>query len=68
MGDPISHSFYKQQLVFANTPDFEKDYFAIEEVIKPAIRKNGKKYYEVKFQGYPKKFNRVLPEEDIFGL
>jgi hypothetical protein len=59
MGDPISHSFYKHQLVFTNTPDFDEDYFAIEEVIKPGIRKNGKKYCEVKFQGYLKKFSHV---------
>ncbi len=62
--DPVEGFYYRQQLTIAPKPDYKKDFFAIEKVIKTVIRKK-KKFYFVKYLYYPSKFNQFIPAENL---
>lgn len=54
MDQEIGGFYYKEQLTKANPPDYTKDYFLIEKVLKQK-RIQGKKYIYCKFLHYPRK-------------
>lgn len=54
MDDEIDGFFYKEQLTKASAPDYSKDYFLVESVLKKKTVQ-GKKYVFVKFAYYPRK-------------
>ena len=64
MNDRLSGFYYAKQLTKTSKPDYRKDYFFVERVLREEII-NGQKYLEVKFLYYPNKFNLLIPEEDI---
>ena len=64
MKDEKPGHFYREQLIEAETPNFEQNYFEIEKVISEK-KVRGKKYYLVKFLYYPSKFNEYIPEENM---
>ena len=64
MGARLDGFYYSQQLTKTVKPDYKKDYFFVEHVLREEII-NGKKYVEVKFLYYPNKFNLLVPAEDI---
>jgi hypothetical protein len=64
MNDRLSGFYYAKQLTKTFKPNYQKDYFFVERVLREEMIK-GKKYFEVKFLYYPDKFNLLVPEEDI---
>lgn len=53
LGDDVDGFFYKEQLTKAAAPDYSKDFFLIEKILKrKTIRK--KKYIFAKFLWYPR--------------
>lgn len=64
MNDKLDGFYYSKQLTKAPKPNYTKDYFFVEEIIREKIVKN-KKYFEVKFLYYPSKFNLLVPAEDL---
>ncbi len=66
MKDPVPGFYYKEQLTLAPKPDFKKDFFAVEKILKKVKRKN-KVFFLVKYLFYPSKFNQFIPEENLKG-
>ena len=64
-GDPIEGSFYSSEL--QKVDKSRDDLFKVEKVLKRRKR-NGIKEVYIKWLGYPKKFNRWLPESDLKDL
>ncbi len=64
MKDPVPGYYYKEQLTLAPKPDYKKDFFAVEKILKTVIRKK-KKFFLVKYLFYPSKFNQFIPEENL---
>jgi hypothetical protein len=62
--DPVDGHFYREQLTLAPKPDYKKDFFAIEKILK-TVQRNKKKFYLVKYLYYPSKFNQFIPEENL---
>jgi hypothetical protein len=62
--DSVDGYYYREQLTLAPKPDYKKDFFAIEKVLKTVTRKK-KKFYLVKYLYYPSKFNQYIPEENL---
>ncbi len=64
MKDDYPGHFYANQLVRAQKPIFNHDFFAVEKVL--SVKKvKGIKYYLVKFLYYPSKFNQYISEENM---
>ena len=63
LDEPIQGTFYAQEL---QKVEPKKDY-AIEKILKKRMRK-GRLEYEVKFKGYPSKFNQWIPSSNLFSL
>jgi hypothetical protein len=64
MKDPIDGFYYREQLTLAPTPDYKKDFFAVEKVLKK-VRRNKKNFYLVKYLYYPNKFNQFISEDNL---
>ena len=62
--DPVEGFYYKEQLTLAPAPDYKKDFFAVEKVIK-TVKKYKKTFYLVKYLYYPSKFNQFIPQENL---
>ena len=56
-GEVLEGSFYEQELLKTETAD----YYEVEKVLKEG-KIGKKKYYLVKFLGWPSKFNMEIPE------
>ena len=53
LGDDVDGFFYKEQLTKASAPDYSKDFFLIEKILKrKTVGK--KKYVFAKFLWYPR--------------
>ena len=63
LDEPIQGIFYAKELQKVRP---KKD-FAIEKILKKRTRK-GRLEYEVKFKGYPSKFNQWIPSSNLFSL
>ena len=59
-------SFYKEQLVKTEKPDYKKNFFEIEKILSSKTVR-GKKFFLVKFLYYPSKFNEYVLEENLSG-
>ena len=64
MGAKLEGFYYGEQLTKASKPNYRKDYFFVERVLREEIIR-GEKYFEVKFLYYPNKFNLLVPAKDI---
>jgi len=64
MKDNVPGSFYKEQLVKTEKPDYKTNFFEIEKILG-SKKVKGKKYFLVKFLYYPSKFNEFIPEENL---
>ncbi len=64
MKDNVSGSFYREQLVKSEKPDYKTNFFEIESILGSKTVK-GKKYFLVKFLYYPSKFNQYVPQENL---
>jgi hypothetical protein len=64
MGAQLDGYYYSEQLTKTQKPNYEKDYFFVERVLREETI-NGEKYFEVKFLYYPNKFNLLVPAKDI---
>lgn len=64
MNDDVKGKFYKEQLTKAPKPDYKKNFFEIEKVIKTKVI-NKKKYLFVKFLYYPSKFNEYVLMDNV---
>jgi hypothetical protein len=64
MNDRLKGFYYEKQLTKATKPNYKKDYFFVERVLREQIIK-GEKFFEVKFLYYPDKFNLLVPAKDI---
>jgi hypothetical protein len=64
MKDPVDGYYYHEQLTLAPAPDYKKDFFAVEKVLKK-VKKNKKTYFLVKYLYYPNKFNQFISEENF---
>ena len=64
MKDNVPGSFYREQLVKSEKPDYTNNFFEIETILG-SKKVKGKKYYLVKFLYYPSKFNEFIPEENL---
>jgi len=51
--------FYKEELTKAPKPDYTKDFFMVEKVLKTKKVK-GEEFYYCKYAGYPSKFNQWM--------
>lgn len=63
LDEAIEGTFYKHELQKVKP----KNDFAVEKIIKKRKRK-GLLEYQVKFKGYPAKFNQWIPSSDLFSL
>ena len=59
MQSEVPGYFYSEELTKAPKPDYQKDYFFVEKVLKSKKIK-GELFYYVKYAWYPNKFNQVL--------
>ena len=67
MKDKYPGKYYRKQLTKAPSPNYKKDFFAVEKILKSKIVKK-KKFYLVKYLFYPSKFNQYVPAENMkFG-
>ncbi len=64
MKDDVNGSFYREQLVKSEKPDYKSEFFEIESILGTKTVK-GKKFYLVKFLYYPSKFNEYIPAENL---
>jgi len=64
MGSVLPGFYYAAQLTAAQKPDYKKDFFLVEKILKEKKVK-GKKFYLVKFLYYSSKFNQWVPAENI---
>ena len=64
MKENVAGSYYKEQLVKTEKPDYKKNFFEVEKILSSKIVR-GKKYLLVKFLYYPSKFNEYVPEENL---
>ena len=64
MKDNVPGSFYKEQLVKTEKPDYKTSFFEIEQILG-SKKVKGKKYILVKFLYYPSKFNEYIPEDNL---
>jgi hypothetical protein len=64
MNDDYPGRYYRAELVKSPPPDFNKQFFEIEKILK-TVTKKGKKYHLVKFLFYPPKFNQYIPDENL---
>lgn len=64
MKDSVSGFYYKQQLVKAPNPNYNKDFFEVEKVLSKKTVK-GEKFVFVKYLFYPNKFNQWIPEKNL---
>jgi len=62
--DPVNGFYYREQLTVAPEPDYKKDFFAIEKVIK-TVKRHKKNFFLVKYLYYPSKFNQFIPAENL---
>lgn len=62
--DPVPGFYYREQLTQAPKPDYKKDFFAIEKVLK-TVKRNKKEFVLVKYLFYPSKFNQFIPIENL---
>lgn len=60
----IMGSFYEAELQKVPPPDFKKDYWRIEKIIREK-KVGGKKMYLVKWAGYGPEFNKWIPAKEI---
>src|SRR6185503_9693781 len=58
--DPITGSFYEQELLKTKVPD----YYDIEKILKTKTKGKHKEFL-VRFAGWPKKFDMWLPEDQL---
>ena len=58
MSSQVPGVFYSEELTKAPKPDYKKDYFHVEKVLKSKKIK-GEVFYLVKYAYYPNKFNQV---------
>ena len=63
LDEPIQGTFYSQELQKVQP----KNEYTIEKILKKRWRK-GRLEYEVKFKGYPSKFNQWIPSSNLFSL
>lgn len=63
LDEPIQGTFYPQELQKVQP----KEKFNVERVLKKRTRK-GRVEYQVKFKGYPSKFNQWIPASNLFSL
>jgi hypothetical protein len=64
MKDKVEGKFYREQLVIAKAPDYQKNFFEVEKILAEKTVK-GKKFYLVKFLYYSSKFNEYVPAENM---
>jgi len=64
MKDKVNGSFYREQLVKSEKPDYKRNFFEVESILG-SKKVKGKKYYLVKFLYYPSKFNQYIAEENL---
>jgi hypothetical protein len=64
MNDDYPGFYYRQQLVKAPDPNFKRDFFAIEKILKTKYV-NKEKYFLVKYLYYPNKFNQLIPAKNL---
>ena len=58
MSSAVPGVYYSEELTKAPKPDYTKDFFHVEKVLKSKKIK-GEKFYYVKYAYYPNKFNQV---------
>ena len=63
-GEPVAGSFYAQELKAVNAHDISQINWKIERVISTRKIKS-RKYSLIKWFGYPKKFNTLVPSSDL---
>ena len=63
LNEPIQGTFYAQELQRVQP----KNEYAIEKILRKRKRK-GKLEYEVKYKGYPSKFNQWIPVSRLIEL
>lgn len=64
MKDPVKGYYYKEQLTKSPNPNYQKDFFEVEKILKTRKIK-GNTYYLVKYLYYPPKFNQWLPQSNF---
>jgi hypothetical protein len=64
LNDKVNGFFYGAQLTKTVKPNYAKDYFFIEKIIKEKTV-NGVVFLEVKFLYYSDKFNLFLPKKNL---
>jgi hypothetical protein len=64
MKDNVEGSYYREQLVKSEKPDYKSNFFEVESILGTKKVK-GKKYFLVKFLYYPSKFNQYVPSENL---
>lgn len=62
--DPVKGFYYKQQLTKAPDPNYKKDFFEVEKILKSKTIK-GVKHVFVKYLFYPSKFNQWIPKKNL---
>jgi hypothetical protein len=64
MKDKVPGSFYRQQLVKTEKPDYKSNFFEIEKILG-SKKVRGKTYFLVKFLYYPAKFNQYIIKDNL---
>jgi len=64
MNDKVPGFFYKEQLTLAKKPDYQKDYFLVEKILKQKTVK-GEKFYFVKYLYYGPQFSEWVPAKNL---
>lgn len=64
MNDKVKGYYYKQQLTKAPNPNYQKDFFEVEKILKQKVV-NNKTLVLVKYLYYPNKFNQWIPKKNI---
>ena len=58
MSSEVPGVYYREELTQAPEPDYKKDFFHVEKVLK-SKKVKGELFYLVKYAYYPNKFNQV---------
>lgn len=64
MKDELKQHFYSEQLTKCPPPEYKKQFFEVEKVLKRKKVK-GENYFFVKYLYYPSKFNQWIPEKNF---
>lgn len=64
LGDRVSQLYYAEQLTPVKKPEYQKDWFLVDQVLDEKLVK-GKKFYKIRFLYYGPKFDQWIPSENL---